>query len=148
MAQPSASNTTQTITSTLRSIGSGTAYEYTGYTTDASGFVTFGVGSLPPDTYNIRVKGPRNLSTCSSVVLTGAMTTSKEMRTQLAGDANNSNIVNATDFTILKSTFGKVHGQLGYDARADFNNNDVVNTTDFNLLKGSFGSGGCPPILR
>ena len=57
------------------------------------------------------------------------------------------NVVNSTDFTTLKSTFGKSYGQIGYDARADFDNNDVVNSTDFTLLKGNFGQSGCGPNL-
>jgi hypothetical protein len=67
-----------------------------------------------------------------------------------AGDAasvgaTNFNVVNATDFTTLKATFGKSYGQPGYDARADFDNTDVVNATDFTLLKGNFGQAGCGP---
>ena len=54
------------------------------------------------------------------------------------GDANNSNIVDASDFNILKSTFGRVD-----DLRADFNNDGVVSAPDFNLLKGNFGQAGC-----
>ena len=83
----------------------------------------------------------------TAVLLSGGLVTQKEMGAQPSGDANNSNNTNATDFTILKNSFGKAYGQVGYDARADFNNNDVVNTTDFTLLKGTFGQGGCNPIL-
>jgi len=69
-----------------------------------------------------------------------------------AGDAvsvggTNFNVVNSTDFTTLKATFGKSFGQPGYDNRADFDNNDVVNSTDFTLLKGNFGQAGCGPAV-
>jgi hypothetical protein len=70
------------------------------------------------------------------------------MGTQRAGDCNNTNVVNTTDFNILKATFGRSSGQVGYDSRADFNRNLVVDITDFNLLRGNFGQGGlaltCP----
>ena len=62
------------------------------------------------------------------------------------GDANNDNVINAVDFTLLKSTFGKSMGDPGYDDRADFNGDLVVNSGDFTLLKGNFGIGGAPPI--
>ena|SRR5438046_740574 len=67
-----------------------------------------------------------------------------------AGDATstgptNFNVMNSSDFTSLKATFGKSYGQPGYDARADFDNNDAVNSTDFTPLKGNFGQAGCGP---
>jgi hypothetical protein len=34
-----------------------------------------------------------------------------------AGDSNNTNVVNTTDFNIVKATFGRAFGQPGYDAR-------------------------------
>jgi len=132
---------------TLRSTSGGIAYDYpSGYTTDASGFVTFDVSALPNDTYNIRVKGARNLASCSQVVLTGGPATQKEMGVQLAGDANNSNNTNTADYGIMHGSFDKAYGRPGYDARVDFNNSDIVNAVDFVLLKGSFGIGGCAAI--
>ncbi len=66
-----------------------------------------------------------------------------EFGTLRAGDANNNNLVNTPDFTILKLAFG-----TGSDPRADFDNNGVVNLQDFTLLKGNFGQAGgtltCP----
>jgi len=156
IAQPNTRNTTETVTATLR-LASGPATEYVGYATDASGNFTLPVGSLPSGTYTIRVKGPRNLSNgpggaCNQTVsLTGGLVTNFEAGTMRAGDANsaggtNFNVVNSTDFTTLKATFGKSIGQPGYDNRADFDNNDVVNSTDFTLLKGNFGQAGCGPV--
>ena len=73
-------------------------------------------------------------------------TTSAEMGLMLAGDCNDDNVVNSTDFSILKSTFAKSFGQPGYDDRADFSGDLVVNATDFSLLRGNFGVGGAGPI--
>ena len=66
------------------------------------------------------------------------------MEDALTTGATNFNVVNASDFTTLKNTFGKSVGQVGYDERADFDQTDVVNATDFSLQKGNFGSAGCP----
>src|SRR5207253_6907683 len=107
---------------------------------------TVPAGTLAAGTYNVRVKGTRNTSTCAvATVLGGGQYNSVEMGTQPAGDANNNDIVNATDFTILKNTFAKSYGQAGYDATADFDNNDIVNATDFVALKNNFQLPlGCP----
>jgi len=144
--QPNSRNTTETITMTLRSSAGGAASEFAGFATDASGFVTFPLGSLVPGSYNVRVKGPRNLAMCGSVTLTGAVSTSTEMGTQPAGDADNSNLVSSVDFSIMRASFGKSFGQPGYDARADLDNTDAVSSADFTLLRGSFGLGGCAAI--
>jgi hypothetical protein len=63
------------------------------------------------------------------------------MGTMKAGDANNDNLVNSSDYNILRRAFG-----TSSDLRADFNNDGVVNTVDFNLLKGNFGTGGASPL--
>lgn len=134
------------ITVTLRLQSGGPYYDYTGLTTDASGFFTIPMGALLNGLYNIRVKDPKYLASSTSLNLTGASVTNVELGTQLAGDADNNNVVNATDFSIMKNTFGKGPGDPGYDDRADFDGNQVVNTTDFSILKGSFGSGGSLPL--
>ena len=54
--------------------------------------------------------------------------------------------VDATDFAILKASFGKGFSDPGYDDRADFNGDQVVNAADFSLLRATFGTAGAPPI--
>src|SRR5207253_3353790 len=98
------------------------------------------LGPTPTD-YN-----PGFLAVTGTLTLTGASITNQEIGLQRAGDCDNNNVVNSSDFNILKGTFGKGTGQFGYDNRADFTGDTVVNTSDFNLLKGSFGAGGAPPI--
>jgi hypothetical protein len=147
IAQPNASNSTQTITLTLRLAGGGPHYDYTGMTTDASGFFTANVSALPGGDYNYRVKGPRNLANGGVITLAGQPVTNAEMGILWAGDANNDNVVNGVDFTIFKPSFGKWRGCFcGEDLRVDFNNNDVINATDYNLLKMNYGHGGAPLI--
>ncbi len=120
--------------------------------TDASGFFTVSVAGLPNGTYNWRVQapdgtsggntGPGFISNCGSVTLAGAPQTNAEMGTMKGGDANNDNLINASDFNILKADFG----HAGLD-RADFDNSAVVNASDFNILKANFGQSGCARIL-
>ena len=115
-------------------------------TTDASGFFTVPVSSLANGAYTWRVKGPKYLANAGPVNLNGSAVTTVEMGLLRVGDANNDNVVNVNDFTIMKSTFGKSVGQLGYDDRADFTGDQLVAVSDFTLLKGSFGLSGAPPL--
>src|SRR5207249_125946 len=119
-AQPNALQSLP-ITLTLRPSGGGGATQYTGLTTDSSGFFTVTVDGLS-GSYNWRVKSaqpdptpaannPGWLAVTGTVSLPGTGTTQQEMGLQLAGDANNDNVVSASDFTLLKSTFGKSKGQ-------------------------------------
>jgi hypothetical protein len=118
---------------------------YTSLATDANGLFTLDTGPMPYGTYQWRVKGPKFLANIGSVTLTGNAVT-VEMGTLIAGDANNDNIINVADFTVVKSTFGKGVGQPGYDDRADFTGDSIVNVADFGLLKANFGQGGSPPL--
>jgi len=128
-------------------LGSGTTeVEYPIQDTDASGFFTVSVAGLSNGVYSWRAKGPRWLATSGTVSMSGAATTQQDMGMMMAGDCNNDNAVSVSDFTILKSTFGKGLGDPGYDPRADFTGDDTVTSLDFALLKGHFGQGGALPI--
>src|SRR5438876_1185587 len=60
IGQPSHYNLTESITLTLRLNSVGSHIDYAGMTTDASGFFTVSVDSLPVGTYTYRAKGFRN----------------------------------------------------------------------------------------
>ena len=111
--------------------------------TDASGFFTVTV-DLSDGTYNWRYKGRKWFASSGTITLSGG-TTQHEFGQQRGGDASNDNAVNAIDFSILKSSFGKASGIEGYDERSDFNNDNVVNGADFTLLRSNFGTSGAAP---
>jgi hypothetical protein len=138
------------ITITLKSAA--TEVNYPTRLTDASGFFTVSLGSLPLGTYNWRaddstsaLHSPNYLANSGQVSLLGDSITQVEMGLMEAGDANNDNVVNIADFNILRSSFGKSVGDPGYDDRADFNGDNAVNIADFNLLRANFGNSGAPP---
>src|SRR5207253_2222113 len=95
-------------------------------TTDASGFFTVSLGSLPTGTYNWRAKGAKYLANSGSVTLTGAQTANAEIGLMRVGDCNDDNTINVLDFNIEKLTFGRGQGEPGYDARGDFDGNNRV----------------------
>jgi len=120
----------------------GTSVDY-GATTDPSGFYTV-TASLPSGNYNWRAKGPKYLATSGIAALTAGGTTQVEMGQQRAGDidAAHNNLVNSSDFTVLKNVFG-TSSSIG-----DLNNDGVTSGVDFTLLKTNFGTAGaaanCP----
>jgi hypothetical protein len=118
---------------------------YPNQQTDASGFFTVPVTTLPNGVYTWWAKGTSWLASGGSLTLAGAPVTQQEMGLQLAGDVDNGNQVDINDFTFLRATFGLVCGNGGYDGRADFTGNCVVDTSDFTLLRGNFGQTGPPP---
>jgi len=134
------------ITGTLTLCAGGAAHDYS-VGTDASGFFTITTG-LPPGSYGWYFKARKWLAAGGTLTISSGGITSQELGIQRAGDANNTNLVDVQDFSILKNTFGKALGDPGYDERADFNNDSVVASSDFALLKGNFGQAGesasCP----
>src|SRR5438876_3866181 len=140
IGQPGSRNV-QPVSLTL-SMG-GTQIDYLTQNADASGFFTVSVEGLASGTYNYRAKGPTHLAKAGTVTLTGAPTTQLEIGTLTLGDANNDNVVDGIDFSILKACFGRSDPLC---ARADFNNDGIVNSTDFggHGLLSSFGFLGAP----
>lgn len=134
------------ITLTLRLQSGGPEYSYLNMTTDASGFFTPTLGTLPAGNYNWRVKGPQYLANSGALNWTGGASVQQDMGVMRVGDVSNDNVVDITDFSILRATFGRSCGDPGYDSRADFNGDCTVDITDFSLLRSNFGSSGAPPI--
>jgi hypothetical protein len=124
----------------------GQQYNYPNMTTDSSGSFTPTLGTLPNGTYQWWAKGPQYLANSGTITMTGQPDMQVEMGLMRAGDANNDNVTDITDFTILRATFGRSCGDTGFDGRADFNGDCTVDITDFTLLRANFGSSGAPPL--
>ncbi len=142
--RPAQPNAAQQLPITLTLKQGSTEVNYPSQTTDASGYFTVSLSGLPNGTYNWRAKDPKYLANSGTVQLAGSQ--NLEMGLMRAGDCNNDNVINVSDFNILKGTFGKSLGDNGYDDRADFTGDHAVSVSDFNLVKGNFGSSGAPPL--
>jgi hypothetical protein len=123
-----------------------TTTAYPNLTTDASGFFTVSVSILPTGVYSWWVKGPQYLATDGLLTLTNTPVTSYDMGVQPAGDVDDNNTVDITDFHLMQATFGKMCGDIGYDGRADFTGECVVDLIDFTILRGNFNKIGPPPL--
>ena len=94
---------------------------------------------LPPGTYDVSAVTPHCLTNVKTGVVVTVPSTSMNLGTLLEGNADDSNIVNITDFGILASSYGKSSGDTGYYANADFDRSGIVNITDFGLLAANYG---------
>ena len=124
-----------------------TVTHYPYLVTSASGRFTVPISALPPGTYTWWVKGPGYLANSGTVVLTGESPPQQEMGTMRPGDVNSDNVVDITDFTLQRNTFGRVCSELAYDARAEYNTDCIVDISDFTLLRQNFGQAGPPQPL-
>ena len=143
--RPPQPNALQQLPITLTIKMGSTEVNYPVQTTDSSGFFT-DTADLPAGLYNWRVKNPKYLANAGTFTLVRGATIQVYMDEMRAGDCNDDNVVNISDFVILKNTFGKQVGDLSYDDRANFDGNLVVNAVDFNIFRMNYGMGGAPPI--
>jgi len=113
----------------------------TTYTTwsDASG--RFVLVDVPGGPQQITVKNAHTISNriASVVLLPGP--NDLDLGTLWEGDANDDDVVDITDFSILRLVFATA------DGRADFNQDGIVDILDFSLLRSNFAKHG-PLLLR
>ncbi len=100
---------------------------------------------LTAGTYQVKIKHPKYLAAVETITLTPGSNT-LNFGELGGGDANNSNIVNLTDFSILATAYGTMSGDQGYDDRADFNGNTEVGLGDFSVLASNYSQTGEEPI--
>ena len=110
-----------------------------------SAFGKYTVGGVPPGTYDVAIKGSKNLRVLLKNVAVSGSTALADV-TLPAGDADSNNTVDIGDFGILVNAYG---GQAnaagsGYDPTADFDYNGVVDIGDFGLLVNEYGNSGSP----
>lgn len=131
------------VSGTLSLAGGGPAFDYLTFT-DPSGYYTV-TTLLAPGDYLWHIQSAQTLANGGTVSLAEGLNV-VEIGTLRTGDANGDNCVNVSDFTLLRTTYGKSVRDLGYDPRADFDDNDVVDIADFTLLRANFGQCGAAPI--
>ena len=106
---------------------------------------SFSISQIPPNKYSLWVKGAKWLASvvsadCSIGSVSG-------ITVELAaGDANNDNGVDSSDFGIFIGAFGSsydIHATTQTDASAsDFNDDGIIDSSDFGLLIGNYGQAG------
>ena len=135
------------ITVKYRLVGSTATYfsQTVPLTADAAnkGFADYTLPGVAPGYYDLQIKTPKNLAVALSNVQVGGPFTLPDV-TLTAGDSNNDNSVDSSDFGSLIGAFnsdGSVAGS-GYDPTVDFNYDGVVDSSDFGILIGDFNTSG------
>ncbi len=103
---------------------------------------SYALPNLPADRYHVRVKGAKWLAAVSDVdTRNGNATLNAAL---LAGDTNDDNSVDSSDFTTLFGAYNSsasIPGS-GYDPNADLNCDGLVDSSDFTLLIGNYNATG------
>ena len=103
------------------------------------------VSGIIPGTYNISAGTAHSLTNFKQGAVITVPSTDIDMGILLEGDADGSNVVNLSDFSILAKTYGKSTGDSGFDARADFDCSGTINLSDFSLLAANYARSG--PVM-
>ena len=130
----------QSVTMIFRSPGQADITRYVGPGYDP--FVQ--VDDLPRANYTIYIKGAKWLQRIVNVDLSYYDSTSLNV-TLPAGDANNDNSIDSSDFGVLIGAYGSAYGDPDFDNSgylADFNCDGSVDSTDFGILIGNFNTTG------
>ena len=105
----------------------------------------FTVSGIPQNAYTVIIKGTKYLAAAAAADTSAGNVSSLNVF-QAAGDANNDNSVDSTDFGLLIGDFGSVAAipGSGYEENVDLNGDASIDSTDFGLLIGEFGNIGAP----
>ena len=130
----------------LRSPGSlSESYGYDVTLTVTGGaFGAYTLANVPAGTYDVRIKGGKNLAVLVSNVTVTASGGAVPDVTLPAADANGDNSVDTSDFSVLVGGYNgdsAIPGS-GYDPNADFNFDGSVDTSDFALLVSEYNNVG------
>ena len=132
----------QTVTFLLRPVGGGTAITRTAQI-NAGG--TYNLLGVPRGTYDVRIKGSRNLAHIVRVSLTNGNAIGANVFLP-GGDADDSNVIDIADFGLLVNAYNGDASipNSGYDVRADFNGDARVDIADFGILVNNYNLSGAP----
>ena len=137
-----ASAPNQNVTFTFRPTNGGASFDRTAAIGAGK---TFSFLDITPGTYTLHVKGAKYLA-ANLPVNAANSSVSGLSATLSAGDANDDNFCDATDFGQFVSAYNSsasVPGS-GYDPACDFNSDGSVDATDFGLLVGNYDTVGAP----
>ena len=111
--------------------------------TAGSAYGSFSVSGVPAGTYDVWIKGKKNLAVLNPDFVVSGATATVPNSILGAGDSDNNNAVDVLDFGNLVNAYGTDSAQKnGYDPNADFDFNGVVDVLDFGLLVNEYGVTG------
>ncbi|MBC7260971.1 MAG: hypothetical protein H5T63_03070, partial [Chloroflexi bacterium] len=103
---------------------------------------TYSFSNMTDDTYEFRIEMARYLDASADVVVSGDDMTLNLCKL-LGGDANDDDVIDISDATIIGGQFGKSGGDIS-DPRADINNDNEVDILDLVLMGGNYSKTESP----
>ena len=118
-------------------------------TTDETG--SFEILNVPPETYDITIKGSHTLrSLVEDVTITAGSTTPVAFGTLVEGDcwggSGPDNVIDGADYSAILYTFGTYPGHADFIESCDVNQDGVVDGFDYSVILYNFGEAGVEPF--
>jgi photosystem II stability/assembly factor-like uncharacterized protein len=104
----------------------------------------FMLSDIPPNTYDLAIKGAKWLQKVVTGLSVKGQTVSGVTATLLPGDINNDNKVSLADLGLLADAFDTTPADPDWNANADLNCDGKVDIIDLGLLTDSYGKNGDP----
>lgn len=105
----------------------------------------FAIPHIPAGTYSIALKGSHTLQRVAAGQALIAGNNAVNFGTLIEGDANNDNIADFLDFSMLIYRYNKAFGDPDFNQLTDFNNDGVSDFLDFSLLISNYNLYGETP---
>ena len=104
-----------------------------------SGISLAGLNSL--ETYTAILKGSTQIATSSAFTV---KPTTSDIGTVnlLTGDVNDDNVINASDFSIVKNAIGQTPSSQNWNPALDFNKDNLINNFDLSHITKNYGKVG------
>ncbi|MCM8813334.1 MAG: cohesin domain-containing protein [Candidatus Omnitrophica bacterium] len=135
--------TNHSSTATVQVLQTGTNTVVKALTVQTGSDGSFSIAGVPAGTYDVAVKTPNCLRARQSSVNIGRLGTVSGINLALrGGDADNNNVVDMTDYVILRAAYNTIQGNARYDVRADFDGNRIVDMTDYAILRSNYNTIG------
>ncbi|MBI2022806.1 hypothetical protein HYS97_03090 [Candidatus Daviesbacteria bacterium] len=93
------------------------------------------------DTYTAYVKATPFIATSSAFILKSAVTDLGVLKL-IAGDLNDDNVINSSDYSIAKAAYGATPGSEKWNELADFNLDGIINYFDLGIIQKHLGVTG------
>ncbi len=102
----------------------------------------FALPDVPAGNYLLHVKGPRYLASNVPVTVLDGFSTLPTILFLRTGDANNNNLVDVDDLTLVLNAYNSRVGDGTYFAGADLNLNGRIDVDDLTLLLNNYNTAG------
>ncbi|MGM0564784.1 MAG: carboxypeptidase regulatory-like domain-containing protein [Pseudomonadota bacterium] len=103
--------------------------------------------SIRDGEYSVSYESPEYVQECTAVNIDEGEYAPIADKVMIAGDINNDDVIDISDFSLLAAQFGLNSGDEEFDASVDLNNDGSINIQDLVILGSHLGYNNClPPV--